>query len=87
MKVRIKKKLLKESVSGQDLGYTDVEDVRISIGVAIDRAVLTPDDGSQAAQESDDPSLMKQQDYINRIRDVVKGPELCRYLFFRANLS
>ena len=82
MKVRIKKKLLKESVSGQDLGYTDVEDVRISIGVAIDRAVLTPDDGSQAAQESDDPSLMKQQDYINRIRDVVKGGRKIPYLYY-----
>ena len=82
MKVRIKKKLLKESVSGQDLGYTDVEDVRISIGVAIDRAVLTPDDGSQAAQESDDPSQMKQQDYINRIRDVVKGGRKIPYLYY-----
>lgn len=82
MKIRIKKKLLKESISGQDLGYTDVESVRINLGVAIDRAVLTPDDGSQAAEESDDPSLMKQQDYINRIRDVVKGGRKIPYLYY-----
>ena len=72
MKIKIKKKLLKESVSGQDLGYTDVENVRISIGAAIDRAVLTPDDGREIEQDLEDAQELTQKDSINRIRDVVK---------------
>jgi len=82
MKVRIKKTLLKESVSGQDLGYTDVENVRISIGAAIDRAVLTPDDGSEINREAEDSMEMKEKDYINRIRDVVKSGRKVPYLYY-----
>ena len=82
MKVRVKKKLLKESTAGQDLGYTDVENVRISIGMAIDRAVLTPDDGSETNPETPDALQMKKQDYINRIRDVVKDGRKIPYLYY-----
>jgi len=82
MKIRIKKRLLKESVGGQDLGYTDVENVRISIGAAIDRAVLTPDDGSKINREAEDSIEMKEKDYINRIRDVVKGGRKIPYLYY-----
>jgi len=46
MKVRIKKRLIKESNGqGTDLGYTDIENARIINGMLIDRSVLTPDDG------------------------------------------
>ena len=82
MKVRIKKTLLKESISGQDLGYTDIEKVRIDIGVAIDRAVLTPDDGSEIDVESEDQTEITQKDYINRIRDIVKGGRKIPYLYY-----
>ena len=86
MKVRIKKSLLNEAritrsnpdIGGQDLGYTDIENVRIGIGIAIDRAVLTPDDGSEAEETEE----VSEKDYINRIRDVVKGGREIPYLYY-----
>lgn len=82
MKIRIKKGLLKESVNGQDLGYTDIEKVRIDIGIAIDRAVLTPDDGREIEQDLEDAQELTQKDYINRIRDVVKSGRKIPYLYY-----
>ena len=88
MKIKIKNKLLKElritrsnpDIGGQDLGYTDIENVRIGIGIAIDRAVLTPDDGSEIKE--DEEAEMSEKDYINRIRDVVKGGREIPYLYY-----
>ena len=88
MKVRIKKKVLNESritranpnIEGQDLGYTDIENVRIGIGIAIDRAVLTPDDGAEI--KDNESEEMTEKDYINRIRDVVKGGRNVPYLYY-----
>lgn len=82
MKIRIRKTLLKESVGGQDLGYTDIEKVRIDIGIAIDRAVLTPDDGREIEQDLEDAQELTQKDYINRIRDVVKSGRKIPYLYY-----
>ena len=94
MKVRIKKKLLKESnTQGVDLGYSDIENVRIMIGKNIDRAVLTPSDGvddlfddeaeEEEEQFGDEPvPEMTKKDYINRIRDVVKDGRKIPYLYY-----
>ena len=81
MKIRVKKNLLQEQIQ-QDLGYTDIEGVRITNGVAIDRVVLTPEDGSQMNKDSEDPKELSQRDYINRIRDVVKGGREVPYLYY-----
>lgn len=88
MKVKIKK-LLKESNQGQDLGYTDVEDVRITNGKMIDRAVLTPSDGIDHFEEEEvsvayksDLKVMSKKDYVNRIRDVVKDGRKVPYLYY-----
>ena len=87
MKVKIKK-LLKESMQGQDLGYTDIEDVRMTNGKMIDRAVLTPSDGIDHFEEEtsvaykSDLKVMTKKDYVNRIRDVVKGGRQIPYLYY-----
>ena len=100
MKVKIKKSLLKESnMQGIDLGYSDIENVRIMIGKMIDRAVITPNDGAEFLEEPeegeplfpedetierrDDPKRqMTKKDYVNRIRDVVKGGRKVPYLYY-----
>ena len=83
MKVRIKKRLIKESNGqGTDLGYTDIENARIINGMLIDRSVLTPDDGSETKEPSGDRAEPTQKDYINRIRDVVKGGRKIPYLYY-----
>jgi len=89
MKIRVKKKLLKESnQKGVDLGYSDIENVRIMIGKNIDRAVLTPSDGidhfeeEEEATPRDDAKQMNKKDYVNRIRDVVKDGRQVPYLYY-----
>lgn len=87
MKIKIKK-LLKESMQGQDLGYSDIENVRIMNGKMIDRAVLTPSDGIEHFEEEEsyvpkqDATIMTKKDYVNRIRDVVKGGRKIPYLYY-----
>jgi len=86
MKVKIKK-LLKESMQDQDLGYSDIENVRIMNGKMVDRAVLTPSDGIDHFEEEsvtykDDLKVMSKKDYVNRIRDVVKGGRQIPYLYY-----
>ena len=88
MKVKIKK-LLKEASQGQDLGYSDIENVRIMIGKMIDRAVLTPSDGIDHFEEEEElpdrpdaKSEMTKKDYVNRIRDVVKDGRKIPYLYY-----
>jgi hypothetical protein len=89
MKIKIKK-LLKEANQGQgqDLGYTDVEDVRMTNGEMIDLAVLTPSDGIDHFEEEanvapkNDAKEMTKKDYVNRIRDVVKGGREIPYLYY-----
>ena len=89
MKVKIKKRLLKESnMQGVDLGYSDIENTRIIIGKMIDRAVLTPSDGIDHFEEevpndsADAKPEMTKKDYVNRIRDVVKGGRKIPYLYY-----
>ena len=88
MKIKIKKVLLNENMQGVDLGYSDVENVRIMIGKMIDRAVLTPSDGIDHFEEKeeitqrDDLKQMSEKDYVNRIRDVVKGGRKIPYLYY-----
>ena len=89
MKIKIKKRLLKESnTQGIDLGYSDIENTRIIIGKMIDRAVLTPSDGINHFEEEapdDRPDAKKEmtkKDYVNRIRDVVKDGRKIPYLYY-----
>lgn len=87
MKVKIKK-ILKESIQGQDLGYSDIEDVRMTNGKMIDRAVLTPSDGIDHFEEEEsyvskqDAKIMTKRDYVNRLRDVVKDGRQVPYLYY-----
>ncbi len=88
MKIKVKNKILNEAritkanpnIGGQDLGYTDIENVRIHIGTIIDRAILTPDDGDSLDNENE--TQMTQLDYVNRIRDIVKGGRKVPYLYY-----
>ena len=87
MKIKVKKKIILESLNN-DLGYTDLEDVRMTNGKMIDRAVLTPSDGIDHFEEEEsfrqrqDTKVMTKKDYVNRIRDVVKGGRKVPYLYY-----
>ena len=74
MKIKIKK-LLKESKIINE-GYADIENVRISNGMAIDRSITTP------AEQLDTTSGLTNADYVNRIRDIAKQGRKIPFLYY-----
>jgi len=78
MKVKIKK-LLKEDF---DFGYTEIEEVRIDNGAAVDRAILTPADLISSSDGTRQREAKTDKDYINRIRDIVVQGRKIPYLYY-----
>ena len=82
MKIKIKKPLKEhiELLRESDIeGYSDIEEIRISIGQFIDRTVLTPKALMDMDKALEDTT---EKDYLNRTRDIVKQGRKIPFLYY-----